>query len=83
MVQSRKTYHLGELVKTVTIEIPQVRQTYAFTTSGTSKAFGVSYGTISLLVDFRGNFSKCKEPLTQQFGKFAEKTAKWMIVNRF
>ena len=68
MVQPHKKHAPGTSVKTVTITIPQVAETYAFTGSGSAGAFGVAFGINEKKVVAASNDANSRDELAYEQG---------------
>jgi dipeptidase len=68
MVQPHKKHAAGSSVQTVTITIPQVEETYAFTGSGSAGAFGVAFGINEKKVAVASNDTNSRDELTYEQG---------------
>lgn len=68
MVQPHKKYLPGTTCKTVTITLPQVTETYAFTGSGSAGAFGVAFGINEKKVAVASNDANSRDELTYEQG---------------
>ena len=68
MVQPHKKHAAGTKIKTVTITLPQVEETYAFTGSGSAGAYGVSFGINEKKVVVASNDANSRDELSYEQG---------------
>lgn len=68
LTQPRLTHEKDETVQTVTIAIPQVGETWAFTGSGSAGAFGVSFGVNEHRVAVACNDANSRDNLSYDAG---------------